>query len=323
MSSKVTTLSAFVLDGKGGCLPATPEEIGQGRSARGPLWMHLDYQDPTVRAWLQRQSLPSTIIEALTTAQPRPRSVIEGDGLMVILRGINVNDGAEADDMVSLRLWFEADRILTLRHRPVAAVRDISKTLTEGLGPIDPGGVLHDVVDHLLDRIGAEVTEIEDTIDAIEEELLVSGSREIRPRLSELRRTSIALRRYLAPQRETIGRMHAERVTWLTDETRAHLREAADRMTRYVETLDASRERAAVSYEELSSRLAEQMNQTMYILSVVAAIFLPLGLLTGLLGINVGGMPGVESSMAFTIVTVLLVVLGFAEYLFLRALRVI
>lgn len=125
--------------------------------------------------------------------------------------------------------------------------------------------------------------------------------------------TSIVLRRYLVPQREVIGRLHAERVSWLSDEIRAYLRESADRVTRYVETLDSARERAAVSSEELASRLAEQMNQTMYLLSVVAAIFLPLGLITGLLGINVGGMPGVDTPWAFTAVTVTMVGLGLLE----------
>ena len=60
------------------------------------------------------------------------------------------------------------------------------------------------------------------------------------------------------------------------------------------------------------------MNRTMYILSIVAGIFLPLGLLTGLLGINVGGMPGTESKIAFTVVCVFLVVVAGVEYWIFR-----
>jgi zinc transporter len=52
------------------------------------------------------------------------------------------------------------------------------------------------------------------------------------------------------------------------------------------------------------------MNKAMYLLSIIAAIFLPLGLLTGLLGINVGGIPGTDSKWAFTLVTVVLVSLA-------------
>lgn len=83
-----------------------------------------------------------------------------------------------------------------------------------------------------------------------------------------------------------------------------------DHVTRYVEGLDALRERAAVTNDELSTRLAEAMNRRMYILSVVAAVFLPLGLITGLLGVNVGGLPGTHNEWGFWIVTGLLGVIG-------------
>jgi zinc transporter len=73
-----------------------------------------------------------------------------------------------------------------------------------------------------------------------------------------------------------------------------------------------------VAQDELNSRLSEQMNKTMYVLSMVAGIFLPLGLLTGLLGINGGGMPGVNSPWAFIIVCVILVVTATLQMLFFR-----
>jgi zinc transporter len=103
--------------------------------------------------------------------------------------------------------------------------------------------------------------------------------------------------------------LQTEPIAIFDDVDRARLREITDRLTRYIEELDAARERAAVTQEELAGRMSDQMNRIMYILSIVTGIFLPLGLLTGLLGINVGGMPGVESEMAFTIVCIVLVVL--------------
>ena len=98
-------------------------------------------------------------------------------------------------------------------------------------------------------------------------------------------------------------------MSWLAEEDRVRLRETYDRLTRYIEDLDASRERAAVTQEELISRLSKQMDNRMYVLSIVAAIFLPLDFLTGLLGINVGGIPGAEYKAAFVIFCMLLVAL--------------
>jgi zinc transporter len=73
--------------------------------------------------------------------------------------------------------------------------------------------------------------------------------------------------------------------------------------------LDLARERIIVVQEELLSRVAQEQNSRIYLLSVVAAIFLPLTFVTGLLGMNVAGLPGTEDSSAFAVA--LLAMLGF------------
>ena len=88
------------------------------------------------------------------------------------------------------------------------------------------------------------------------------------------------------------------------------LRELSERTARFVKDLDSARDRAAITQEELNNRLSEQMNKAMYVLSIVAAIFLLLGLFTGLLGINVGGIPGAENKWAFLMVTFFLILIA-------------
>ena len=311
----MTPLHARVLDGVGGARQATEAETNQASASDGVLWIHVDYEQEDIAQWLQEAAgLDEVTTEALLADAPRPRTLPTGEGLLVILRGINVNTGASADDMVSLRMWLEEGRVISLRHRRLASVAEICEELDRGQGPTESGDLLHRIVERMLDRIGTVVDEIEEAVDNLEEQVLTAESREIRSQISNLRRQTISLRRYLAPQRDTLARLHTERVAWMTELSRARLREAADRIIRHLEALDAARERAAVTYEELSNRLAEQMNQTMYVLSIVAAIFLPLGLLTGLFGINVGGMPGTDDPGAFGVVCALLVVLGVLEW---------
>ena len=101
------------------------------------------------------------------------------------------------------------------------------------------------------------------------------------------------------------------------------LREASDGMMRLVEDLDAARDRAAALHEELSSRLTDTMNRNMCLLSIVASILTPPGLSTGLFGINVGGMPWIESSLGFAYICVSLIVIGGLQYSLLKKLDVI
>jgi zinc transporter len=155
--------------------------------------------------------------------------------------------------------------------------------------------------------MGDVIADIDDQVDELEDSVLTAESYELRSRLARIRRQCISLRRYIAPQREVLARLQSERLEWFGDKIKSHLRELAERTARFVEDLDSARDRAAITQEELNNRLSEQMNKAMYLLSIVAAIFLPLGLLTGLLGINVGGIPGAENKWAFLMVTVFLV----------------
>ena len=312
-------IAAVQLDGKGGGRPAGWSDIEAWSPSAETLWIHMDYTDEASGAWLlDRSGLDPTIAQALVAEETRPRSLATRGGLLVILRGANLNEGADADDMIAVRAWIEANRIITTRHRPTRAIEAIRVSIETGDGPTSPGDFLVQLADGLTARASDAISDLEDQVDTLEDEVLSAESYELRGKIAEFRRSAIRFRRYLAPQKDVLTRLQNERVEWLNDIDRAHLREIGDRTLRLVEDLDSARDRAAVAQDELNNRLTEQMNRTMYILSIVAGIFLPLGLLTGLLGINVGGMPGVDSEWAFIVVCVVLVLTGVLLTAFFR-----
>ena len=263
------------------------------------------------KQWLQNKSKLSTLSsDILMEDDTRPRLISTKEGFLLILRGVNCNPGSDPEDMVAVRMSFEENRIITMRHRKVMAINDIHEAIEAGTGPRSPVEFLLMVIDRIVDRIGDVVAEIDDQVDELEDTVLTAESYELRSKLSKIRRQSISLRRYLAPQRDVLARLQNERLEWFSDKVKSRLRELSERTTRFVEDLDSARDRAAITQEELNNRLSEQMNKAMYVLAIVAAIFLPLGLLTGLLGINVGGIPGAENSWAFLFVTLLLVLIA-------------
>ncbi len=166
--------------------------------------------------------------------------------------------------------------------------------------------------------MGEVVSQLDDAVDELEDRVLTEKSYDLRPRLADLRRRTIQMRRYLSPQRDVMARLQSERVAWFGPLDPIHIREVAERTARYVDDLDSARDRAAITQEELNSRLAEQMNKAMYIVSIATSIFLPLGLVTGLLGINVSGIPGAQNHYAFAFVCIALVVFAFIQFLFFK-----
>jgi zinc transporter len=313
---------AWRLDGQGGGDELGWPELRGAHPSTAAVWVHLDCDSEAAREWLTRESgLDPLVCEALLAEETRPRSVASSDGLLVILRGVNLNPGADPEDMVSVRMWVESGRLVSLQRRRVMAIEDVRGDLAAGRGAGRAAELLVQIGYALVERMAGVLGELDDRLDLVEEGEFGREAHVQRTLLAEVRRQAIALRRYLSPQRDALSRLQGERITWLEEADRLHLHEVADRTTRYVEDLEAARERAAVTQEEIASRLSEQLNRRMYTLSVIAGVFLPLSFVTGLLGINVAGIPGAEAPMGFGVVSLLLGGLAAFEIVLFRWLR--
>jgi zinc transporter len=297
----------------------SPQESLESQPGEGVLWLHLDYTDPVMAHWVRTESgVDAVVAETLLAPETRPRSLVHGDGLLVILRGVNLNPGADPEDMVSVRIWMAGNRIISSGQRKLLSIDDLCREIEQGSGPASQGEFLGRLGELMADRIGDVVSDIDYVVDGLETELFNAEPHELRYALANVRRRNVALRRYLAPQRDALTRLVTERSPLIDDQVRIQLHELTDRMTRYIEDLDAARDRATVTQEELLNRLAEQTNRRMYLLTMVAAIFMPLSFVTGLLGINVGGIPGADNSRGFLIVTGLLAVISAAQWIYFR-----
>ena len=283
------------------------------------MWVHLDVNDDASRLWLTEDGgLDNTVVESLLADETRPRSYSTDTGLLTVLRGVNTNPGEDPEDMVSVRLWIEPDRIISTRRRRLLSVVDTRESLEKGVGPKTSGDFLAAITGRLADRIGDFVDGIEDGVGSAEEQLGNQDQETFRHVISGLRRRIASVRRFLAPQRDALDRLYRQPGVWFSNTEIHDLREEADRITRYLEDLDLARERTMVLREEFLAQLAQEQNSRMYVLSVVAAIFLPLTFVTGLLGMNVGGLPGLESPRGFLGSIVIMIAAAAALLFFFR-----
>ncbi len=307
--SNPDVLYSCILNGRGGSEPADKGSFSQSGGDRGILWIHLDVNDDESRSWLEKDSgLEPAIVDALLAGETRPRSFSTDHGLLVVLRGVNTNPGEDPEDMVSIRVWIEQNRIISTRRRRLLSVTDLREMLEEGIGPKSSGSFLSSLVARLADRIGDFIDEIEERVGEAEATMATQDHTQFRQMVSALRHQIATVRRFLAPQRDALDRLYRQPGDWLTEPDIRELRDEADRITRYLEDLDLARERTMVLREEFLGQLAQEQNSRMYVLSVVAAIFLPLTFVTGLLGMNVGGLPGLESPRGFMGSLVIMVV---------------
>ncbi|GME31870.1 MULTISPECIES: zinc transporter ZntB [unclassified Pantoea] len=302
------------LDGKGGMIPIAEDEVIQ---CEQPCWLHLNYTHRKSAEWLQSTpQIPDTVRDALAGDSMRPRVSRLGDGFMIVLRSVNHNSDARRDQLVVMRVFINDKLIVSTRRRKVSAVDEVLTDLQNGNGPIDCGSWLVDVCDALTDHTSEFIEELHDKIIELEDALL-DQRMPARGELGLLRKQLIVMRRYMAPQRDVYARLASEKLAWMDDSERRRMQDIADRLGRGLDDLDAGVARTAILADEVASAMAESMNRRTYTMSLMAMIFLPATFLTGLFGVNLGGIPGGEWKYGFSIFCLLLLALavGVAGYL--------
>ena len=294
---------ALLLDRNGSAKELSYDDINSNQLPNnGILWVHFDYSSQMAKDWIRNKSgIDSVAMDALLTEETRPRTTILNDSFLIALRGVNLNPNSKPEDMVSIRLFISDNLIITTKRRNLLSVDEIIDSLKKGVGPKSSSEFLNELTYRVTSRMENVIGELEDRTDFLEESLVDFKDLKFRSELLAIRRETIILRRYLFPQKEAISKLYHDKVTWLDEYEKLELRETNDQVMRYIEELDTIKDKVALIQEDLANKLSEQMNKKMYVLSIISVIFLPLSFLTGLLGINVGGIPGAENENAFYI----------------------
>ncbi len=312
-------ICAYELDRKGGGKPLQMDDVNQPIAEGGLLWIHIDFSKTAGRDWLlHRSGIAATVLDALLDDEIRPRALQTNEGVLAILRGVNLNPGSSIEDMVSIRIWLEPNRIITTRRRRVISMQTLQQDLAQGTGARSPGNFIAELAWNLGERIADLVDRLDGAIEDAETTIADTPSAGKRSEFAELRRKTARIRRYLGPQREALDRLSRMQHSLFAEDELAALSEEANRMTLFLEELDLARERAMVAQEELLSSLAQEQNSKMYLLAMVSAVFLPLSFLTGLFGMNVAGLPGLENPMAFMWVVAMMTGIGAGIMLLFR-----
>ncbi|GHK52085.1 zinc transport protein ZntB [Klebsiella pneumoniae] len=230
-----------------------------------------------------------------------------GDGALITLRCINGSTDERPDQLVAMRLYMDERLIVSTRQRKVLALDDVLGDLKEGNGPTDGGSWLVEVCDALTDHASEFIEQLHDRIIDLEDDLL---DQQVPPRgfLALLRKQLIVMRRYMAPQRDVYARLASERLPWMSDDQRRRMQDIAERLGRGLDEIDSCIARTAIMSDEIAQIMQESLARRTYTMSLMAMVFLPSTFLTGLFGVNLGGIPGNSWHLGFSLFCLMLVV---------------
>lgn len=299
-------LFACILDGAGSGRMVGWDEACEWRGDEQTgefLWLHINQDAPDLKVWLgDTFGVPDRFVQLLTDDSEQPTVAFRSGMLGLALRVMSSSDQVQWQEMYALRLWSNGRCFITLGRDPIVAPRRVLNDITDNDGPADAGALLTTLVNYLASEIADVITDINTEIDEIQSLPPDRNHYGRFERLTRLRHNCLALERHIGPQHTILERIVRQGPTWIAQEDRDALRDTIGWLERFVSDLRVSEGSVAVLLDELMGRLTFNANHASYMLSLVAGIFLPLTFLTGLLGINVAGIPGAKDPDAFWIV---------------------
>jgi zinc transporter len=280
------------------------------------IWLHFSLSNEASEPWLRRYvTLPNTFYESLQSDIDATH--VEQDADSLVARIHDVLFDFTFDAPVATTSLCVKPRVLVSAHaRPWRSIEQLRAVVEAGQvfrSPIEIlARLLRDQANVLVDI----VRKTKKRVSPMEEQLLAKRISVTRNELGSLRRMLVRLQRLLAPEPAAFFRLLNQPPAWISRDELQNLQQAAEKFSTAITDTAALVERVKQLQEELSALVTAQANRTLFVLTVVTVLALPINLVAGLFGMNVGGIPLGQHKYGFLLVVSPLVVLtGLLAYL--------
>jgi len=272
-------------------------------SKQGLLWVDICEATEEDGQFLERVfNFHHLAIEDCVSGQVHPPKVDDfGDYLFIIVHGINYTAESDIVATAELGLFLGPHFVVSNHNVPLYSIEYI-RHLIEDDGRLMKRGadfLAHALIDTLVDNVMPTIDKMSEVAEEIEEEVIRQPHQSSLEAILKLKRSTMRIHRVMAPQRETLNRMSRGEFPIISDESHIFYRDIYDHIVRIEDLNQSLRDRADNALATYLSSVANRQNETMRILSMVAAIFLPLTLLAGIYGMNFDNMPELHVPWAY------------------------
>ncbi|MDB5973921.1 MAG: hypothetical protein JWR07_681 [Nevskia sp.] len=265
-----------------------------------PLWLHFNLVDTRASRWIANsEHVPEAARELLLDVDPRIRLEPLGDGLVGVLGDLHHDFESDPEGFGTLHLYIGETLVVSGRRHPLASSDRLRHELRGGETVGSAIQWLSQLVHNLAETFGAAVTDINDAVDEAEDRILQGRVADEGKALGRVRRLLARLRRQLGANRQSLIHARTRLPAWVKEADAGQLRLAIERLDAVAQDLELVQERARLLQEEIAGQLGEATNRNLYLLSIVTTVMLPITLITGVFGMNVGGLPWLQDSVGF------------------------
>ena len=301
----------LALDAALHCLAAAQAGDAKHADAQGDfLWLHFNLSDASAESWMRAHlGLPEEFFDALHEGSRSTRIEDAADHLVAVVNDVAFEFSFEASEIASLWLAVHPRLIVSARIQPLRSVDRLRQAVKDGAHFSSPVALLNHLLHDQGDVLVRIVCDATLQVDTVEDNLQHGRFRVQRAALGKLRRVLVRLQRLLAPEPGALFRLLSQPPPWLAADDLDELRQSTEEFSLVLRDLAALQERIKLLQEEITAQVGEQTNRSLFTLTVVTVLALPINIIAGLLGMNVGGIPLADSPHGF--LTIALIVLTF------------
>ncbi|OUM02437.1 transporter [Variovorax sp. JS1663] len=264
------------------------------------LWLHFNLSHAQAERWLHRHTeLSDTFFETLKDGMHSTRIERADDSLIAVINDVHFDFSFEPSDISTLWINVGPRLVVTARTKPLRSVDALRTAVKAGDVPRSSAELLEHLLRVQADVLVNVVRGVTARVDSIEDELLTGRLDHKRARLGEMRRLLVRLQRLLAPEPGALFRLLQKPPDWLAEDDAQRLRGATEEFSVVLRDMGALQERIKLLQEEIAANVNEDTSRSLFVLTVVTVLALPINILAGLFGMNVGGIPLAEDKHGF------------------------
>ena len=286
----------------------------------GFVWLHFSLTDASAERWIQTNlPVPPEYFVALHEGSRSTRIEDAQDALIAVVNDVAYEFSFDPSQIASLWICVTSRMAISTRVQPLKSIDTLRRAVNDGAVFASSVALLNHLMHDQGDVLVRIVREATLKVDAIEDGLVHGRLKHQRSDLGQLRRVLVRLQRLLAPEPAALFRLLRQPPPWVQPHDLDEMRQATEEFSMVIRDMSALQERIKLLQEEMAARVGEQTNKTLFTLTMVTVLALPINIVTGFFGMNVGGVPLADSPYGFlTMVLIVVVFTGVAAWLAFR-----
>lgn len=274
------------------------------------LWLHLNLSHAGSEKWLRRHGLLSAEFHELLHEGTRSTRIdYADDSLLAVINDVLFDFSFDTQEISTLYLCVRPHLAITARSKPLRSIDRLREAVKRGDLLDSPVDLLVHLLRDQADVLIQITRELADAVDSVEDRLLVNRLDRKPAQLGAWRRLLVRLQRLMAPEPSALFRLLNRPPAWVSEPDVSALRQSTEEYSTVLRDMLTLQERIKLLQEEVAALTNEQTNRSLFVLTVISVMVLPINIISGLLGMNVGGIPLAGTADGFWVVVALVATL--------------